>query len=111
MIWGEDGHSAWLNSAALLAADIGPDTEDPPLGLIVRVPDSNEPSGTLLETAIDLVEPHIPPTTEEGKAEQNAAGLAIGQRILHGFGITQVQDANVNPRHWRPITPRRRQGF
>ena len=98
VIWGEDGHSAWLNSRALLAADIGPDTKDPPLGRIERVPDSKEPSGTLRETAIDLVEPHIPPTTEEGKAEQNAAGLAIGQRILHGFGITQVQDANVNPR-------------
>jgi predicted amidohydrolase YtcJ len=93
VIWGEDGHSAWLNSAALLAADIGPDTKDPPLGRIERVLDSTEPSGTLRETAMDLVEKHIPGTT----AEQYAAGLAIAQRILHEFGITQVQDANVNP--------------
>jgi predicted amidohydrolase YtcJ len=94
VIWGEDGHSAWLNSAALLAAAIGPDTEDPPLGRIERRPGSTEPSGTLRETAMDLVEAHVPPTT----AEQYAAGLAIGQRHLHGFGITLVQDPNVNPR-------------
>ena len=96
---GADGHSHWLNSAALKAAGIGPDTKDPPGGRIERVPGSTEPSGTLRESAFFLVEPHIPPTTEEGKAEQDAAGLAIAQRILHGFGITQVQDALVNPRH------------
>src|SRR5262245_42887366 len=96
VIWGEDGHSAWLNSAALLAAGIGPDTEDPlPNGRIERQPGSREPSGTLREEpAMDLVEKVIPPTTPE----QYADGLAIGQRILHGFGITLVQDANVNPR-------------
>jgi Amidohydrolase family len=93
VFYGEDGHSAWLNSAALLAADIGPDTEDPLLGRIERRPGSAEPSGTLRETAVDLVEAHVPPTT----AEQYAAGLAIGQRHLHGFGITLVQDVPSRP--------------
>ena len=40
VIYGDGGHSAWLNSAAFLAAGIGPDTEDPPLGRIERQPDS-----------------------------------------------------------------------
>src|SRR5262245_6770310 len=94
VFYGEDGHSAWLNSAALLAANLRPNTDDPLRGRIERRPGSTEPSGTLRETAVDLVEKYVPPTT----AEQYAAGLAIGQQHLHGFGITLVQDANVNSR-------------
>ena len=45
------------------------------------------------EPAMDLVEAHIPPRTDE----QYAAALAIGQRDLHGFGITLVQDAQRQP--------------
>src|SRR5262245_63309258 len=41
---------------------------------------------------MDLVEEVMPQRT----VEEYADGLAKGQRILHGFGITQVQDANVN---------------
>ena len=95
VIYGEDGHSAWLNSAAFLAAGIGPETEDPSFGRIERQPGSREPSGTLREQpAMDLVDAHIPPRTDE----DYAAALAIGQRHLHGLGITLVQDAQVSPR-------------
>ena len=96
VIYEDSGHSAWLNSAAFLAAGIGPDTEDPlPNGRIERQPGSREPSGTLREQpAMDLVEAHIPQRTDE----EYAAALAIGQRHLHGLGITLVQDAQVNPR-------------
>jgi predicted amidohydrolase YtcJ len=96
VIYEDGGHSAWLNSAAFLAAGIGPDTEDPlPNGRIERQPGSREPSGTLREQpAMDLVEAHIPQRTDEEYAD----ALAIGQRHLHGFGITLVQDAQVNPR-------------
>ena len=94
VIWGEDGHSAWLNSAALRAANIGPDTPDPPRGRIERVPGGTEPSGTLREAAMDLVLAVMPPTSPE----QYAAGLDVAQRKLHSYGITLVQDANVDPR-------------
>lgn len=94
VFYGEDGHSAWLNSAALRAADIDCETEDPPLGRIERDPVTNEPSGTLRETAVDLVEAHIPPP-EPGTYRE---GLEIGQRLLHSLGITLIQDANVTPR-------------
>jgi len=94
VIYEDSGHSAWLNSAALLAADIGPDTEDPPNGRIERQPGSREPSGTLREQpAMDLVDRHIPPRTDE----EYAAALAVGQRELHKVGITLVQDAQVEP--------------
>src|SRR5262249_61871661 len=54
--------------------------------------------GTNSAPAVGTLEPIVPPTTEEGKAEHDAAGLAKGKRMLHGFGITLVQDANVNRR-------------
>jgi predicted amidohydrolase YtcJ len=95
VIYEDSGHSAWLNSAALLAADIGPDTEDPPNGRIERQPGSREPSGTLREQpAMDLVMDHMPRRTDE----EYAAALAVGQRELHKLGITLVQDAQVEPR-------------
>ena len=103
VIYEDSGHSAWLNSAALLAAGIGPDTEDPPPnGRIERQPDSpscpkpcREPSGTLREQpAMDLVMERMPRRTDE----EYAAALAVGQRELHKLGITLVQDAQVNPR-------------
>jgi predicted amidohydrolase YtcJ len=101
VIYEDGGHAAWLNSAAFLAAGIGPETEDPlPNGRIERKPDSpscpkpcREPSGTLREfAAMELVEKHIPPRTDA----EYAAAIAIGQRHLHGLGITLVQDAQVN---------------
>ena len=103
VIYEDSGHSAWLNSAAFLAAGIGPDTEDPPPnGRIERQPDSpscpkpcREPSGTLREkAAMDLVDRHIPRRTDE----EYAAALAVGQRELHKVGITLVQDPQVEPR-------------
>jgi predicted amidohydrolase YtcJ len=95
LFYGEDGHSAWLNSAALRAADIGPKTLDPPRGRIERVdPVTKVPSGTLRETAVDLVEKYIPPT-EPGTYRE---GLEIAQRLLHSLGITLIQDANVTRR-------------
>jgi predicted amidohydrolase YtcJ len=108
VIYEDSGHSAWLNSAALLAAGIGPDTEDPPPnGRIERQPDSpscpkpcREPSGTLREqAAMDLVEKPIPPRTgiPPRTDEEYAAALAVGQRELHKVGITLVQDAEVEP--------------
>ena len=96
VIYEDSGHSAWLNSAAFLAAGIGPDTEDPPPnGRIERQPGSREPSGTLREQpAMELVEAHMPRRTDEEYAD----ALAVGQRELHKVGITLVQDAQVNPR-------------
>ena len=54
-----DVHAAWLNTAALAKAGIGRETPDPYGGVIVRDP-SGEPTGLLLERAVELVTPHLP---------------------------------------------------
>ena len=66
-------HAAWANHAALQLAQIGADTPDPHGGRIGRDP-SGCPNGILFESAMQLVEAHIPPPSEEQSAEaiQNA---------------------------------------
>ena len=57
LLWSADGHSAWVNSRALQLAGIGPTTPDPANGRIERDARTGEPSGTLRESASELVEP------------------------------------------------------
>ena len=59
----KDGHDAWVNSRALEVAGITADTPDPHDGRIARNADGS-PLGTLHEGAQDLVERHIPPTSD-----------------------------------------------
>ena len=87
-----DGHGAWVNSKALELAGITAGTADPSDGRIERDPDGT-PSGTLHEGAMALVERLMPDDTP---AELEEA-LRLGQRHLHGFGITAWQDAIVEP--------------
>jgi predicted amidohydrolase YtcJ len=85
-----DWHGAWVNSKALELAGVDRDTPDPSGGRIER-DDGGEPSGTLHEHAMDLVEKLMPrPTPDEF-----VQGLLIGQRRLHALGITAWQDASV----------------
>lgn len=94
VFYGQDGHSLWLNSAALRAAGITRETQDPPGGRIVR-DGSGDPSGTLLESAMDLAEAKVPKPSRAMSLE----GLRAAQRLLHSLGITMIQDANVDPRN------------
>ena len=89
-----DYHGAWVNSAALRVAGIDRDTPDPPDGRIERDADG-EPSGTLHEGAMDIVELHVPRTTP---AEWESA-LLTAQAHLHSLGITAWQDAWLLPEH------------
>jgi predicted amidohydrolase YtcJ len=87
---GIDGHSAWVNSAALTAAGIDARTPNPPLGVIERDADG-EPTGTLRESAMRLVSRLLPPATPE----QNAEALRLGLAEANGFGITSVIEASA----------------
>lgn len=87
---GHDGHTAWVNSAALRAAGIDRSTPDPPNGLIERDPDG-EPTGVLIEDAAGLVSALLP-RTEQSDLSQ---GLITAQAHLHSLGITSWQDAIV----------------
>ena len=85
-----DGHTLWVNSAALAAAHLTRDTPDPPAGRIERGGDG-EPTGLLREAAADLVSVLVPPPT----AAEYEAGLVRALAELNRFGIVQVQEASA----------------
>jgi predicted amidohydrolase YtcJ len=88
----QDEHSAWLNSKALALAGISKETGDPPRGRIERDKQSGEPTGTLRESAVDLVRAVLPKPTDR----QRADGLERAVHLANSFGITSVQDADCN---------------
>ncbi len=90
---GEDGHSGWANSAALKLAGISKDTPNPEHGVIERDPDG-EPSGTLREDAVELVEKLIPPPT----LAQDLDNLRWAMAQVSALGITSIMDAGVDER-------------
>jgi len=90
ILWASDGHNAWANSRALEMAGITAETIDPALGVIERDP-FGEPSGTLRETAQELVRAVMPSPTHESNIE----ALSEGIRHLNSLGITSFIDAWV----------------
>src|SRR5690606_22094318 len=85
-----DGHGAWVNTRALERAGIDAGTPDPSDGRIERDASGN-PTGTLHEGAMSLVDRLVPEVDDDGML----AGLVRGQAYLHSFGITSWQDAIV----------------
>lgn len=91
VLGGADGHSAWANSAALRAAHISKTTRDPPGGRIER--DANgAPTGTLRDTATEILFAAMPSVSLEHQAEQ----LAKAFDAMRATGITSVQDADTD---------------
>jgi len=86
-----DGHSAWVNSAALRLAGVGPGTPDPGGGRIER-DRRGEASGTLRESAMGLVAALVPPPT----AEQRLQGLRRAVALLNRHGVTAFQEASAS---------------
>ena len=83
-------HSGWANSAALKAADIDRNTDDPKGGLIEKG-ENGEPTGIVYESAMRLVEAAIPPPN----ASQRRSALENAQEKLIPWGITAVHDFDV----------------
>jgi predicted amidohydrolase YtcJ len=81
-----DGHSRWLNTAALRAAKIGNDTVAPDGGAIFRDA-SGAPTGILQERANELVDRAVPPATE---ADSDAATMRAQDEALKR-GVTGVE--------------------
>lgn len=90
---GEDGHSGWANSAALALANITKDTPNPEHGVIERDADGT-PSGTLRESAMDLIEALLP----EPELEDDVEALKLALLHLRENGITSIMDAGVDER-------------
>ncbi|HWS66646.1 MAG TPA: amidohydrolase [Steroidobacteraceae bacterium] len=89
VLFGADGHTVWLNSAALQASQITAATKDPANGRIERDTAGN-PTGTLRDGAADIAGFMPRPTIEYESAELEKAFDA-----MHAVGITSVQDASV----------------
>ncbi len=83
----KSGHAAWVNSAALRIAGIDAQTPDPPGGEFVRDQQGN-PTGLLLETAMEMVAREIPTVTPETLTDY----VAHAQAQLLATGITGIHD-------------------
>ncbi|MEO1646889.1 MAG: amidohydrolase family protein, partial [Chloroflexota bacterium] len=84
----KSGHAGWANSVALQAAGITADTPDPDGGQILRDADGN-PTGALLETAMELVVNALPELTTDQLADQMKVAhdqmLSVGLIGFHDY--------------------------
>jgi hypothetical protein len=86
-----DGHALLANSAALRRAGIGKDTKDPDGGRIVR-DGQGEPTGVLVDTAMDLLWAVRPPASVVEREE----AFLRAQDVLLAFGVTGIHDAGLS---------------
>ncbi len=83
-----DGHMGLANSKALELAGITKDTPNPDGGLIMKDPNTGEPTGILKDNAMDLVFDIIP----EKSLEDNIEAANRSFEEARKFGITSVQE-------------------
>jgi predicted amidohydrolase YtcJ len=88
-----DGHALWVNGEALRRAHITRDTPDPQGGRIHRSPEG-EPTGILVDNAMDLIDTVMPPPTDAQFEAQLTAALATCAK----GGMTGVHDAGMDLR-------------
>ena len=110
IVFGLDGHQAWVNSRALELAGVDASTPDPPDGEIVRDAEG-DPTGLLFDGAIGLVARLIPSPT----LDDDADSLEEAMVTFLEQGITSFLDAATGRRDLRvyarmneqvPLTPR-----
>lgn len=87
-----DGHSVWVNSAALKLAGITKATKDPVNGVIVRDPKTGEPTGHLKEAAQGLLDAVLPKETPEDRRAALQAAVAEANRL----GVTSIHNAGTS---------------
>ncbi len=87
-----DGHSLWVNTNVMRIAGIDASTPDPDGGLIVR-DERGDPTGTLLENAMNLVKRVIPDPPFETVLEAARAGA----NDMASRGFTAVHTMALEP--------------
>lgn len=86
-----DGHAVWANGEALRRAEITRQTPDPAGGKILR--DANgEPTGVLIDNAMDLLTARIPSPTDEDRQSWLAAAMKKCSQV----GLTAIHDAGMD---------------
>ncbi|MFM1594231.1 MAG: amidohydrolase [Woeseiaceae bacterium] len=86
------GHNLWVSSKALELAGINSDTPDPPNGTIVRDLNTGKPSGTLRDSAMNIMLKVLPELT----VEQQYKSLLVGIEEANKFGITAFIEPGVD---------------
>ncbi len=85
-----DGHALWVNTAALKLAGVTRATPDPAGGKILRDA-AGEPTGVLVDLAMDLVGKHVPAASREARERRiraaAQAAIAVGLTGVHEMGI------------------------
>ena len=87
-----DGHAAWANSEALRRAGIDRNTLDPAGGEIIKDENGN-PTGVLIDNAMDIVSRAIPEISEQQIIDYIETAFAK----LASEGLTSVHDAGISP--------------
>jgi predicted amidohydrolase YtcJ len=90
-----DGHAGWANAAALKAAGITAKTRSPTGGKIELI--AGQPSGLLVDKAMDLIERLLPAPT----AKDRDAALAKAQEALLARGVTAIADMGTSAEDWQ----------
>jgi predicted amidohydrolase YtcJ len=84
-----DGHAMVVNTLALKLAGIDRNTPDPAGGQILKDKTTGEPTGMLIDNAMELVAHLIPPPTDA----QTEKALEVGAQRSVRLGWTQLQIA------------------
>ena len=87
-----DGHAAWVNSKALQIAGVDKNTNEPSGGMIIKDRSGN-PTGILIDNAMDLVKKFIP----RYEKEQLKNLILTACNELSSFGLTQVHELDLHP--------------
>ena len=99
-----DGHAVWVSSAALRRANVGAKTPDPAGGRILR--EGGEPTGVLVDTAIDLIEKHVP--RPDAATRERRLRAAIDRCVE--LGLTGVHDMGVEAETFEVLRRMAREG-
>lgn len=89
-----DGHSFWVNQAALERAGIDDGTPNPEDGLIARDPVTGRATGLMHESAIQLITARMPTVTDRDRLKFIRKAVAMA----HEFGITAAIEPGLNLR-------------
>ena len=86
-----DGHAGWANTRALQLAGVSKDSKDPQGGKIERDVNGN-PTGVLIDAAMELVNKIAPPPSDA----ENRAALDAVLAHLREVGLTSVGDMGLS---------------
>jgi predicted amidohydrolase YtcJ len=89
----ETQHEALLNSKAIEAEGFTADTPNPELGIIMKDPQTGEPTGFLKEQAIQVFWKNYPIPSQEKVEQGLKATLAYGNSV----GLTSVMQVHAKP--------------